>query len=44
MRRSPAFVDKYKPDLLGWTVKFDLHLFMTGHDLWVHYETLLTFL
>ena len=31
--------DKYKPDLLGLTVKFDLDLFMTGHDLWVHYET-----
>jgi hypothetical protein len=31
--------DKYKPDLLGLTVKFDLDLFMTGHDLWVHYDT-----
>jgi uncharacterized protein (TIGR02680 family) len=31
--------DKYKPDLLGLTVKFDLDLFMTGHDLWVHDET-----
>jgi hypothetical protein len=31
--------DKYKPDLLGLTVKFDLDLFMTGHDLWVHHET-----
>jgi hypothetical protein len=31
--------DKYKPDLLGLTVKFDLDLFMTGHDLWVHHDT-----
>jgi uncharacterized protein (TIGR02680 family) len=26
---------KYRPDLLELTVKFDLDLFMTGHDLWV---------
>ncbi|MEW1838318.1 TIGR02680 family protein [Nonomuraea angiospora] len=31
--------DRYKPDLLGLTVKFDLDLFMTGHDLWVHYDS-----
>ncbi len=31
--------DRYKPELLGLTVKFDLDLFMTGHDLWVHYDT-----
>jgi putative exonuclease SbcCD C subunit len=31
--------DKFKPDLLGLTVKFDLDLFMTGHDLWVNYPT-----
>ncbi len=31
--------DKYKPDLLGLTVKFNLDLFMTGHDLWVHYDS-----
>jgi uncharacterized protein (TIGR02680 family) len=31
--------DKYKPDLLGLTVKFGLDLFMTGHDLWVHYDS-----
>ena len=33
-----AFVgidERYKPDLFGLTVKFDLDLFMTGHDLWV---------
>ncbi|MDQ1305053.1 MAG: hypothetical protein QG671_882, partial [Actinomycetota bacterium] len=28
---------KYRPDLLELTVKFDLDLFMTGHDLWVTY-------
>ncbi len=27
--------DKFKPELLGLTVKFDLDLFTTGHDLWV---------
>jgi len=31
--------DKFKPELLGLTVKFDLDLFMTGHDLWVTYPT-----
>lgn len=31
--------DMYKPELLGLTVTFDLDLFMTGHDLWVHYDT-----
>ena len=34
-----AFVgidERYKPDLFGLAVKFDLDLFMTGHDLWVH--------
>jgi Putative exonuclease SbcCD, C subunit len=31
--------DKFKPELLGLTVKFDLDLFMTGHDLWVNYPT-----
>lgn len=31
--------DRYKPELLGLTVTFDLDLFMTGHDLWVHYDT-----
>ena len=31
--------DTFKPELLGLTVKFDLDLFMTGHDLWVHYPT-----
>ena len=31
--------DKFKPELLGLTVKFDLDLFMTGHDLWVRYPT-----
>ncbi|MGD0243321.1 MAG: SbcC/MukB-like Walker B domain-containing protein [Streptosporangiaceae bacterium] len=33
-----AFVgidERYKPDLFGLVVKFDLDLFMTGHDLWV---------
>ena len=33
-----AFVgidERYKPDLFGLAVKFDLDLFMTGHDLWV---------
>ncbi len=34
--------DKYKPDLLGLTVKFGLDLFMTGHDLWVHYDSVPT--
>jgi len=37
-----AFVgidERYKPDLFGLTVKFDLDLFMTGHDLWVTCET-----
>jgi len=31
--------DQFKPELLGLTVKFDLDLFMTGHDLWVTYPT-----
>ncbi|GAA3757194.1 SbcC/MukB-like Walker B domain-containing protein [Salinactinospora qingdaonensis] len=31
--------DRYKPDLLGLTVQFDLDMFMTGHDLWVHYDS-----
>ncbi|RNL87605.1 TIGR02680 family protein [Halostreptopolyspora alba] len=31
--------DRYKPELLGLTVTFELDLFMTGHDLWVHYDT-----
>ncbi len=31
--------DMFKPELLGLTVKFDLDLFMTGHDLWVRYPT-----
>jgi hypothetical protein len=31
--------DIYKPDLLGLTVRYDLDVFMTGHDLWVRYET-----
>ncbi len=31
--------DRFKPELLGLTVKFDLDLFMTGHDLWVRYPT-----
>ncbi len=33
-----AFVgidERYKPDLFGLAVKFDLDLFLTGHDLWV---------
>lgn len=37
-----AFVgidERYKPDLFGLAVKFDLDLFMTGHDLWVTYPT-----
>jgi hypothetical protein len=31
--------DKFKPELLGLTVGFDLDLFMTGHDLWVTFPT-----
>jgi hypothetical protein len=31
--------DKFKPELLGLTVRFDLDLFMTGHDLWVTFAT-----
>ncbi|MDX6738757.1 SbcC/MukB-like Walker B domain-containing protein [Actinocorallia sp. A-T 12471] len=31
--------DRYKPDLLGLTVKYDLDVFMTGHDLWIRYAT-----
>ncbi|HEY5986935.1 MAG TPA: SbcC/MukB-like Walker B domain-containing protein, partial [Streptosporangiaceae bacterium] len=31
--------DTFKPELLGLTVKFDLDLFMTGHDLWARYPT-----
>ena len=37
-----AFVgidERYKPDLFGLAVKFDLDLFMTGHDLWVTTDT-----
>ena len=37
-----AFVgidERYKPDLFGLAVKFDLDLFMTGHDLWVTCDT-----
>jgi hypothetical protein len=37
-----AFVgidERYKPDLFGLAVKFDLDLFMTGHDLWVTADT-----
>jgi hypothetical protein len=29
----------FMPDLLGLTTKFDLDLFMTGHDLWVSVPT-----
>lgn len=31
--------DRYKPELLGLAVKFGLDLFMTGHDLWIHFDT-----
>src|SRR5699024_2923228 len=31
--------DRYKPDLMGLTVTFDLDMFMTGHDLWVHSDS-----
>ncbi|GAB2811561.1 hypothetical protein GCM10022221_06290 [Actinocorallia aurea] len=31
--------DRYKPDLLGLTVQYGLDTFMTGHDLWIRYET-----
>jgi hypothetical protein len=31
--------DRYKPELLGLTVKFDLDMFMTGHDLWASYAS-----
>ena len=31
--------DRYKPELMGLTVTFDLDMFMTGHDLWVHYDS-----
>ena len=31
--------DRYKPELMGLTVTFDLDMFMTGHDLWVYYES-----
>ena len=37
-----AFVgidERYKPDLFGLAVKFELDLFMTGHDLWVTTDT-----
>jgi hypothetical protein len=34
--------DKFKPELLGLTVRFDLDLFMTGHDLWATYPTVPT--
>jgi hypothetical protein len=34
--------DNFKPELLGLTVRFDLDLFMTGHDLWVTYPTVPT--
>lgn len=29
--------EKYRPDLLALTAKFDLDLFMTGYDLWITY-------
>ncbi|MFD3756763.1 TIGR02680 family protein [Streptomyces sp. NPDC058622] len=29
--------EEYRPDLLTLTAKFDLDLFMTGHDLWITY-------
>ncbi|WP_326812483.1 TIGR02680 family protein [Streptomyces scopuliridis] len=29
--------EKYRPDLLALTTKFDLDLFMTGYDLWITY-------
>ena len=32
--------DRFKPELLGLTARFDLDLFMTGHDLWVTYPTI----
>jgi uncharacterized protein (TIGR02680 family) len=31
--------DKYKPDLMGLTVAFDLDVIATGHDLWLTYPT-----
>ncbi|GJF32555.1 hypothetical protein KNE206_52550 [Kitasatospora sp. NE20-6] len=31
--------ERYRPDLLALTVKFDLDLFMTGHDLWITYPS-----
>lgn len=31
--------DRYKPDLLGLTVQYGLDAFMTGHDLWIRYDT-----
>jgi uncharacterized protein (TIGR02680 family) len=31
--------EQFRPDLLALTVKFDLDLFMTGHDLWITYAT-----
>lgn len=30
--------EKYRPDLLALTAKFDLDLFMTGYDLWITYS------
>lgn len=38
--RTIAGLEPYaRPDLLALTVKFDLDLFMTGHDLWITYPT-----
>jgi hypothetical protein len=34
-----GFHDRYKPGLFGLAVKFDLDLFMTGHDLRVTCDT-----
>jgi hypothetical protein len=31
--------ERYKPGLFGLAVKFDLDLFLTGHDLWVTCDT-----
>ncbi|MFJ6167284.1 SbcC/MukB-like Walker B domain-containing protein [Micromonospora orduensis] len=31
--------DKYKPELMGLTVAFDLDVIATGHDLWLTYPT-----
>lgn len=32
---SVGIDERYKPDLFGLAAKFDLDLFMIGHDLWV---------